>query len=145
MRRLAAGLIVLAIGAGTAAAETWHPFSFTPTKAYMADVDSIRVDGEITSVLVAAVPRTGDAGDYGHTVETYEVRCGAGGAWRTAGMIEYGPDGTEIDRYPEDGAAWEEIRPDTLPVNLKQIVCEGRRANPPIWPTVRAFVDAGRG
>lgn len=146
MKHLASGSIILALalGAAPAAAETWHPFSRTPNNVFMADVDSIAVNGEITSVLVATASRAGDAGDYSHSVETFEFQCGAHGKWRTAGIVEYGPDGVETDRYPEDGAAWEEIRPNTLPDYLEQIVCDGSRAQPPIWPTIKAFVDAGR-
>lgn len=144
MKYLASGLIILALGAAPAAAESWHPFSRSQNNAFMADVDSITVNGDITSVLVATAPRTGPAGDYGHTVETYEFQCSNRSKWRTAGLVEYGPDGLEMGRYPEEGAAWEDVRPDTSPEYLDQIVCKGARAQPPIWPTIKDFVDAGR-
>ncbi|MGZ9099011.1 MAG: surface-adhesin E family protein [Brevundimonas sp.] len=144
MKYHALGLIVLAaIIATPAAAESWHPFSRSQLNVFMADVDSIVVTGDITAIRVATAPRTGDAGDYSHTVETYELQC-ATGRWRTAGVVEYGPDGAEIDRYPEEGAAWEELLPDTSPEFLKQIACDGSRAQPPVWPTIKDFVDAGR-
>ena len=144
MKHLLGGLIVLGLSAVPAAAESWHPYSRTPNNVFMADVDSITVNGEITSVLVATAARAGDAGDYSHTVETFEFRCGERSTWRTAGMVEYGPDGAEMGRYPEDGAAWEDVRPNTSPDYLEQIVCDGSRAQPPIWPTIKDFVDAGR-
>ena len=109
----------------------------------MADVDSIVETGDVKSVRVVTAPRRGAAGDYSHSIETYELQCAAN-KWRTAGMVEYGPDGAETDRYPEEGAAWEDVRPNTSPDYLEQIVCDGSRAQPPIWPTVRDFVDAGR-
>lgn len=145
MKQLASGLIVLALGAAPAVAETWHPFSRSPGSVFMADIDSITVNGEVTSVLVATASRAGDAGDYSHTVETFEFQCGERSKWRTAGMVEYGPDGVETGRYPEEGATWEDIRPNTSPDYLEQVVCDGSRAEPPIWPTIKAFVDAGRG
>ena len=40
--------------------------------------------------------------------------------------------------------AWTIARADTVPGILKQIACDGVRANPPLWPTVRAFIEAGR-
>lgn len=144
MKHLASGLLILALTVAPAAAESWHPYSRTPNNVYMADVDSITVNGEITSVLVATAARAGDAGDYSYTVETYEFRCGASSSWRTAGLVEYGPDGAEIGRYPEEGAAWEDIRPNTSPDYLEQIVCDGARAQPPIWSSIKEFVDAGR-
>ena len=109
----------------------------------MADVDSIVANGEVTSVRVVTAPRNGTPGDYSHSIETYEFKCGTGN-WRTAGMVEYGPDGAEAGSYPEEGAAWEEMRPNTAPFFLNNIVCEGSRAQPPVWPTIKAFVDAGR-
>ncbi len=146
MKHLLSGLIVLGLSAAAtaAAAETWHPYSRSTGSVFMADVDSIVVTGEISAVQVATVARTGDAGDYSHTVETFEFKCGERSTWRTAGMVEYGPDGAELGRYPEEGAEWEDVRPNTSPDYLEQIVCDGSRAQPPIWPTVRAFVDAGR-
>ena len=111
----------------------------------MADVDSITVNGEVTSVRVATAPRIGEAGDYSHMIETFEFRCGPSSTWRAAGMIEYGPDGAEVDAYPEEDAAWEDIQPNTSPDFLEQIVCDGLRAEPPIWPSIKDFVDAGRG
>lgn len=144
MRKLAAGLIVLALGAAPAAAESWHPYSRSPNNVFMADVDSIAVNGDVTSVRVAFAPRAGPPGDYSHTVETYEFQCGSRSKWRTAGIVEYGPDGAEMDRYPEEGSPWEDIRPNTSPEYLEQIVCKGARAQPPIWPSIKAFVDAGR-
>lgn len=145
MKYLVSGLAVLALGAGPAAAESWHPYSRSPNNVFMADVDSIAVNGEITTVRVATAPRTGDAGDYSHTVETYEFQCGARSKWRTAGLVEYGPDGAEIGNYPEDGATWEDVRPNTSPDYLEQIACDGSRAQPPIFATIKDFVDAGRG
>ena len=145
MKHFLGGLIVLGLCAAPVAAETWHLYSRSTGTVFMADVDSIVVNGEVTTVLVATVARTGDAGDYSHTIETFEFQCGANRKWRTAGMVEYGPEGEEMGRYPEEGSEWESIRPNTSPDYLEQIVCDGSRAQPPIWPTVRAFVDAGRG
>lgn len=143
MKYLVLSAVVLAAVATPAAAESWHPFSRSPNNVFMADVDSITVNGDITSVHVATAPRTGTASDYSYSVETYEIQC-ATGQWRTAGVVEYGPDGAEADLYPEAGAAWEAVRPNTSPEFLNNIVCKGSRAQPPIWPTIKAFVDAGR-
>ena len=57
--------------------------------------------------------------------------------------VEYGPDGAEVDRYPDE-SDWVSARAGTIPGILKEIACDGVRANPPTWPTVRAFIEAGR-
>jgi hypothetical protein len=31
-----------------------------------------------------------------------------------------------------------------MPGFLKDIACDGARAEPPHWPTIRAFIEAGR-
>ena len=62
MKYLLGGLALLGLCATQAAAETWHPYSRSTGSVFMADVDSIVVEGEITRVLVATVARTGDAG-----------------------------------------------------------------------------------
>ncbi|HZV84024.1 MAG TPA: surface-adhesin E family protein [Brevundimonas sp.] len=124
-------------------AETWHPFSRSQNNAFMADVDSIVVNGAITSIRVATASRRGEAGDFSHSVETYEFECGAN-RWRTAGVVEYGADGAEAETFPEPDGAWETARDNTMPMFLKQIACDGIRAQPPHWPTVKAFIEAGR-
>jgi hypothetical protein len=136
------GLAAVSV-ATPAIAETWNLFSRSPNNAFMADADSLTVSGEITSLKVATAPRAGEAGDYSHSVETYEFQCGSG-TWRTAGVIEYGPDGAEMERFPEENAAWEAVRPGTIPETVKAIACDGTRALPPTWPSIKAFIDAGR-
>ncbi|HZW15786.1 MAG TPA: surface-adhesin E family protein [Brevundimonas sp.] len=136
------GAAALAL-AGTAAAETWQVYSRSASNAFMADADSITTEGEITSIRVATVPRAGEAGDQSHSVEIYQFRCGAR-QWRTAGVVEFGPDGGEIGQYPEEDAAWEPLRRDTMPNYLKEIACDGARAVPPHWSSIPAFVEAGR-
>lgn len=136
------GVAAFALG-GPVAAETWQAFSRSTNNAFMADADSITAVDGITSIKVATVPRTGESGDLSHSVETYQFRCEAN-QWRTAGVVEYGADGTEAGQYPEEDAAWEPLRRDTMPNYLKEIACDGARAVPPHWPSIQAFIDAGR-
>ncbi|PZN98232.1 MAG: hypothetical protein DCF29_21125 [Alphaproteobacteria bacterium] len=134
---------VLVVLAGSASAEDWNTVSNSRTNAFMVQVDGIVLAGEITTVSVATVPRSGDADDYGHSVETYEFKCQSS-QWRTAGIVEYGRDGIETDRLPEEDGSWEPVRSNTLPDYLKQVACDGVRAEPPSWPSIKAFVDGGR-
>jgi hypothetical protein len=136
------GITAFALG-GPAAAETWQAFSRSANNAFMADADSITTADGITSIAVATVPRAGESGDLSHSVETYQFRCDEG-QWRTAGVVEYGPDGSEAGQYPEEDAEWEPLRRNTVPNYLKEIACDGARAVPPHWPSIQAFVEAGR-
>lgn len=139
MRVILAGLAILGF-ATPAAAETWHAFSRSANSAYLADVDAIVVEGDITRITLAIVPLRGEAGDLSHTVGTYEFRCGAN-QWRSPLSIEFGPDGAEAGRYPDE-SDWLTARSGTIPGILKEIACDGVRATPPHWPTISAFVEA---
>ena len=143
MKMLCWGVLAVAMAATPAAAENWNPFSRTPSRAYLADVDSITTAEGITSIQSASTPMVADAGDLSHSRETYQFQC-AEKKWRTAGAAEHGPDGAQLDVYPEEGAAWEEIRRGTLPDYLMQIACDGARASGQTWPTINAFIEAGR-
>jgi hypothetical protein len=142
MRVILMGLAVVAV-ATPAVAETWNSYSRSANNVFMADVDSIATNGDITSLKVATTPRNTEAGDYSHSIETYEFRCGSE-TWRTAGLVEHGPDGAEMERFPEDGAPWEPVRAGTMPALVEAIACDGIRAVPPTWPSIKAFIDAGR-
>ena len=137
-----AGVAALAV-AGSAAADTWQAYSRSQNNAFMAEVDGIVTEGDVTSIRVATVPRAGDAGDLSHSIEIYQFQCGRS-RWRTAGVTEFGPDGAEADQYPEEDAEWEVVRDDTMPRYLQAIACDGARAVPPHWPSIQAFIEAGR-
>lgn len=141
MKAILTGLAVLAF-ASPAAAESWHVFSRSANSAYIADVDAIVEEGGVTRVRLAIVPLRGEAGDFSHTVDTYEFRCGSN-QWRSPLSVEFGPDGAEAAQYPDD-SDWLSARNGTIPGILKEIACDGVRATPPHWPTIRAFIEAGR-
>lgn len=143
MRSVLMGVVAAAVLATPVIAETWNPYSRTAARAYLADSDSITTVDGVTSIRAASTPMNAAAGDMSHTRETYEFRCSAD-KWRTAGATDYEPDGSEGESYPEEGAEWENIRPNTIPAFLKQIACDGARAEGATWPTVQAFIEAGR-
>ena len=68
-------------------------------------------------------------------------RAGGPKQWRSTLSIEYGPDGEEMGRYPDE-SDWLNARDGTIPGILKEIACDGVRANPPHWSTISAFVEA---
>lgn len=129
--------------AGSASAETWNTVSRGQNSVFMVDVDAIVVNGDITTIPLAAVPRIGQPTNYSHSIETYEFKC-ADAQWRTAGIVEYADDGAEASRIPEENGSWEATRPNTLPNFLKQLACDGVRAASPTWPSIKAFVEGGR-
>ena len=125
-----------------AMAEDWHSFSGTASRAYLADVDSIAAVGNTTAIRMASVPTAGRAGDLTRTETLYEFQCAAR-RWRTVGTVEYEADGTS-EAYPEEGAEWEPLRANTVPDFVKQIACDGSRSTTATFPSIRAFIEAGR-
>lgn len=137
-------LAVAVASAGVASAEEWNAFSRNARLVYLADVGAISTVGDTTSVRVARVSLQSPAGDYSHKIDEYEIRCAAKQA-RILAEIEYGPDGAEVERYPETDAAWDDIRPTSLSAYIQPIVCEGARADGPNAPSIKAYIDGGRG
>jgi hypothetical protein len=124
------------------AGEDWNPFSRSTAKVYMADVNGFVTTGDVISVRVAKVSLTGAPGDYSYAVDQIEMRCAAKQS-RLVFSIEYGPDGVQTDRF-DDPEEWAPYAPETRDAYLSQLVCDGDRASPPTWPSVKAFIDAGR-
>lgn len=129
--------------AGGASAEEWNAFSRNARLVYLADVGGISTVGDTTSVRVARVSLQSPAGDYSHKIDEYEFRCTAKQA-RILAEIEYGPDGAEVERYPEADAAWDDIRPTSLSAYIQPIVCDGARADGPNAASIKAYIDDGR-
>ena len=141
---LTAILAAAAVAAGAAAAEEWNAFSRNARLVYLADVGAIATVGDTTSVRVARISLQSPAGDYSHKIDEYEIRCNAKQA-RIIVEVEYGPDGVELERYPEADAAWDDIRPTSLSAYIQPIVCEGARADGPNATSIKAYIDGGRG
>lgn len=141
---LSAILVAAASLAGTAAAEEWNPFSRNARLVYLADVGAITGSGDVTSIRVARVAMQGPSDDYSHKIDEYAIRCGAKQA-RIVMEIDFGPDGAELDRYPDAEAAWDDIRPNSLASFVQAIACDGARADGANAPSIKTFIDSGRG
>lgn len=126
-----------------AAGPEWHVFSRSSDRAYLVDLGTVAEAGGARTVQVARVSRKNPAGDHSHSVEGYSLRCSANQV-RLGETIEYGTTGGEADRF-DDGADWEDIRPGSVDEYVKMQVCDGQRSSPPTYPSIQAFIDAGRG
>jgi hypothetical protein len=140
---LSLALAAVTLAAGPAAAENWHKFSYSGTTAYLADVDSIGPAGDATGIRVAKVPLAGAAGNYSYSVDQFTIRCNAREV-RSVLSIDYGPDGTETERFDDPESPWDEVVRDSYLDFLKDIACDGVRSTEGSWPSIAAFVDGGR-
>lgn len=138
-------LISLAVlaAATPAAAETWTQFSASDRIIYLVDQDTLTpVDG-IAATRFARVPAQGDASDLSHEVEELSVRCSDGYS-RTTATIVYGPDGATGERMAED-AEWDSTPSGGIYGGIKSYVCDNMRPRAESFPTISAFIAAGRG
>ncbi len=130
--------------APVAGSEEWHSISRNSDRVYLANVGTMGQIDDVTTILVARVARKpASPTDYSYSADEYAYRCAANQV-RPGVSVEYGPDGAETDRF-EDGGDWETVRSGTLDEFVKQVACDGERANPPVFPSIKAFMDAGRG
>ena len=139
------GGVLISLGAaGTASAQEWHSISRNAERVYLADVGGMGVVDDVTTIMVARVARRpASPTDFSYTADEYAYKC-ATNQVRPGASVEYGEDGAETNRF-EDGGEWETVRPDTLDAFVKQVACDGERANPPVFPSIKAFMEAGRG
>lgn len=122
--------------------QDWHPFSRSAVRIYMADMKGLTTEGDVQRVTLAVLPVQGAPGDYSHNEEIVEFRCAAKES-RSIASLEFGADGALTDRY-DDASSWETYSPNGRDGFLAGLVCDGDRANPPTWPSIRAWVDGGR-
>jgi len=140
---LAAGALISSL-ADKAAAEEWNAFSSSARVAYLADLSSISVLGDDTSINVARVALPATPGDYSHKVNEYAIRCATNQS-RIVVYIEYGPDGAELDRYPETDVVWDTPAPNSLGALIKSIACDSVRAQGENAASIKAYIDGQAG
>lgn len=135
----AAGLI--AAVATPAAAEDWNPVSRSAQYIYMVDGDSVASAGADTTVLLARAPISGAARAY--RVQTYAFNCPAN-QFRITREVNYGDDGAETDAFDDAEAAFEDVPRNSMIESIKEVACDGNRAEPPTYPSIAAFLDSRR-
>jgi len=127
----------------TSPAGDWQIFSRSSRTAYLVDPSSLALVGDTTSVRTARAPFAPGQGDAAWSIEDYEFRCGAN-QYRVVSITEFNADGTPAAPAETLDDAFEEVIPTGLSGYLKGVVCEGQRANPPHYPSMQAWIAAGR-
>lgn len=141
---LISGAMITGSLASSAAAEEWTTISGSPSVSYLADLSSIATVGDDTTIRVARVPLPLQPGDYSHKVNEYAIRCAANQS-RILVEVEYGPDGAELDRYPETDATWDTPLPDSFGALIKRIACDNARGQGASAESLKAYIDGGAG
>lgn len=123
-------------------APEWWVFSRSDQRGYLIDVNSVARTGDELTVRIARVPRQADPADYSHTEDLFGVRCAAREAHVDMSM-DVLEDGEPTEAYAT-GEPRDAIRPGSLDEGALQIACEDRRPPGPSYPSVKAWIDAGR-
>ncbi len=120
----------------------WWAFSRGEQRNYLIDVNSVVKDGDELTVMVARVPKDTPAGDYSHTVDQFGIRCRARQSHVIVSSDAF-EDGVPGEPFTTD-EPWESIARDSFDDAIREITCDDMRPQPPSYPTVKAYIDAGR-
>lgn len=164
IRKYAIATAVAALWAGAASAQTappqqevlggtaepvqatagpeWWAFSRAATKHYLIDVRSVARTGDELTVMVARVPTDTPAGDYTHTLDQFGIRCN-GRQSHVVLSSEAFADGVPEEPFVTD-EPWETIAARSFDDGIREISCEDMRPQGPSYPSVKAYIDAGR-
>lgn len=120
----------------------WWAFSRGQQRNYLIDVNSVVKTGDELTVTVARVPKDTPAGDYSHTVDQFGIRCRARQSHVVTSSDAF-EDGVPGEPFATD-EPWEAIAADSFDDAIREISCDDMRPQPPSYPSVKAYIDAGR-
>lgn len=132
-----------AAAAPAQASQDWNAISRSSTRVYMVDVSSIKPSGDVTAVSLARVPLNPPTpSDHSYTLVAMEFRCSAKQS-RAVSETDHDEAGAAQDPF-DTGETFSPYEADTLDAYIAAVVCEGSRAEPPTYPSIIAFMEAGR-
>lgn len=125
------------------ARQDWNAVSRSATRVYLVDVSSIKANGDVTAVDLARVPlNPASPTARNYTQVAMEFRCGDKQS-RAFSETDHDEAGAALDPV-ETGETFSPYEANTLDAYVAAVVCEGARAEPPTYPSISAFIDAGR-
>lgn len=120
----------------------WWVFSRSPSRHYLIEVNSVVKTGDELTVTIARAPTDTPAGDYSHTLDQFGIRCRA----RQSHVVTTSDamaDGVPEEAFVTD-EPWEAITASSFDDGVRQIACDDMRPEGPSYPSVKAYIDAGR-
>ena len=120
----------------------WGVFSRSDTRRYLIDIGSIARNGDEAEVMVARVATDTGAGDYTHTLDRFAGRCRARQI-HVVTTTDVSAEGQADEPYATD-EPWEPINPRSFDAAIHEIACEESEPQQPHYPSIKAYIDAGR-
>lgn len=139
------GGAVLALSAASAWAQTapsWGAFARDSQRIYLIDTANMVRDGDTVRATIARVRRNAEAGDYSHVVDVFEIQCD-GRQSRMMSSMDVEADGETGDAY-EEAEPWSAIRAGAFDAQIHEMTCGDVVPAGASYPTIKAFIDAGR-
>ena len=121
---------------------SWWTFSRGTSRNYLIDVRSVARSGDEATVQIARVPTDTPPGDYSHTVDQFGIRCTA----RESHVVtssEALEDGVLEEPYATE-EPWSPIEPNGFDDAIRMVVCDDGRPQATPYPSIKAYIDAGR-
>jgi hypothetical protein len=120
----------------------WRAFSRSTTSVYLINIGEVVTEGDEVRVKIARINLATPAGDYSHVIDEFAIRCGAGESHLITTTEAY-EDGEPADSFPAD-EPWSRIQAGSFDDGLKRISCGEATPNGDPFPSLRAYIDAGR-
>ena len=150
---MAAGAVLALTGVGAWAQDTiatggatgspsWGAFARDSQRIYLIDTANMVRDGDTVRATIARVRRNAEAGDYSHVVDVFEIQCD-GRQSRMISSMDVEADGETGDAY-EEAEPWAPIRAGAFDSQVREMTCGDFVPAGASFPTIKAFIDAGR-
>ena len=125
------------------ARQDWNAVSRSATRVYLVDVNSIKANGGVSAINLARVPlNAAKPADHSYTLVAMEFRC-ASKESRAVTETDHDEAGAALDPYTT-GEEFSPYSAEALDGYIAAVVCDSARGEPPTFPSIAAFIDAGR-
>ncbi|MDB5421765.1 MAG: hypothetical protein JWR59_1712 [Brevundimonas sp.] len=132
-----------AVAVPAATSEDWNAVSRSATRVYLVDVNSIKANGGVSAINLARVPlNAANPADHSYTLVAMEFRC-ASKESRAVTETDHDEAGAALDPYTT-GEEFSPYSAEALDGYIAAVVCDSARGEPPTFPSIAAFIDAGR-
>lgn len=123
--------------------EDWNIVSRSATRAYLADVNSIKTSGDLATITMGRVPlNPSKASDQSYSLIEMEYRCSAKQS-REVAETDHDETGTALGR-DETGETLATYNDGGLDAFVAAMVCGTSRAVGTTYPSIAAYIAAGR-
>lgn len=120
----------------------WGVFSRDPRTMFLIDMADLQRNGDSVVAKVARVRIDSPEGDFSHVLDTFEILC-RGDQSRMVTSADIEADGVSGDAYPADEPLTA-IRSASFDEMIQTMACEDRVPAGGVFPSVRAYIEAGR-